>query len=152
MNAEQQLREAAPTPSPKILAVSQPATPGQKPLPCTRDEVRKISLVAPVTVKALEHSDATVKAFIDELSSAHIVHLACHGKQNSSDPLKSALFLYNGPAELLQFMQNHLQSPRLAFLSACETALGVQHLPNESIHLAASFAFVGFPSVIGTMW
>ncbi|KAE9396016.1 hypothetical protein BT96DRAFT_825397 [Gymnopus androsaceus JB14] len=126
---------------------------GQNSLPCTKDEIKEISVAAPGPLKILEDSEATVKAFLDELSSSHIIHLACHGKQDPADPLKSALYLYNGPVELSHFMQKqHLQSPRLAFLSACETALGIQHLPNESIHLAASLTFVGFLSVVGTMW
>ena len=39
-----------------------------------------------------------------------------------------------------------------AFLSACHTAVGDEHAPDEIIHLAAAMQFVGFRSVIGTMW
>lgn len=41
---------------------------------------------------------------------------------------------------------------RLAFLSACETAVGGSRLPDEAIHLTASLQLAGFPDVIGTLW
>ena len=40
----------------------------------------------------------------------------------------------------------------LAFLSACETALGDRKIPEESAHFAAGMLAVGFKGVIATMW
>jgi CHAT domain-containing protein len=40
----------------------------------------------------------------------------------------------------------------LAFLSACQTARGSEHLSDQAVHLAASMLFCGLRSVIGTMW
>ena len=40
----------------------------------------------------------------------------------------------------------------LAFLSACETAMGAEDLPDEAMHLAASLLFAGFGGVVATMW
>jgi CHAT domain-containing protein len=39
-----------------------------------------------------------------------------------------------------------------AFLSACQSATGSKLLPDEVVHLAAGFQFVGFRGVIGTLW
>jgi len=40
----------------------------------------------------------------------------------------------------------------LAFLSACETAMGGLNNHNESLHLVSAMHFAGFQSVVGTMW
>lgn len=37
-------------------------------------------------------------------------------------------------------------------LSACETATGDSEQPDQAVHLAAAMLFVGFRSVIATMW
>jgi len=49
-------------------------------------------------------------------------------------------------------MTLNLPRASLAFLSACETAKGCAEQPDQVLHLAAAMLFVGFPSVIGTMW
>ena len=41
---------------------------------------------------------------------------------------------------------------RLIFLSACQTAMGDEDLPDESLHLAATMLFTGFHGAIATMW
>jgi CHAT domain-containing protein len=40
----------------------------------------------------------------------------------------------------------------LAFLSACQTAMGDETTPDEMMHLAAALLFAGFRSVVATMW
>ncbi|VDC00819.1 unnamed protein product [Peniophora sp. CBMAI 1063] len=40
----------------------------------------------------------------------------------------------------------------LAFLSACQTAVGDEKIPGESMHLAAGMLAVGYKGVIATMW
>ena len=40
----------------------------------------------------------------------------------------------------------------LAFLSACQTAVGDEKIPEESAHLAAGMLAVGFKGVVATMW
>lgn len=45
-----------------------------------------------------------------------------------------------------------LRGSRLAYLSACETAVvGPRHL-DEAIHLASAFQLAGFAHVIATLW
>jgi CHAT domain-containing protein len=82
---------------------------------------------------------------------AHILHLACHGIQDSN-PLKSAILLQDGRLTIEDIMQLHLPHAVLAFLSACQTAKGDRNAPDQAVHLAASMLFCGFRSVIGTMW
>jgi CHAT domain-containing protein len=49
-------------------------------------------------------------------------------------------------------MELDLKSPYLAFLSADETAKGDCGQSDQSMHLAATMLFVGFKSVVATMW
>jgi CHAT domain-containing protein len=86
-----------------------------------------------------------------ERSLAHILHLACHGLQDS-EPLKSALQLQDGKVAIKDIMQLDLPHAVLAYLSACQTAKGDRNAPDQVVHLAASMLFCGFRSVIGTMW
>jgi CHAT domain-containing protein len=49
-------------------------------------------------------------------------------------------------------MQLHLPNAELAYLSACETASTDEYQPDEAMNLAATMLFVGFKSVVATMW
>jgi CHAT domain-containing protein len=46
----------------------------------------------------------------------------------------------------------YLKGAYLAFLGACETAKGDREQSDQAIHLAATMLFVGFKSVVATMW
>ncbi|KAG1791595.1 uncharacterized protein HD556DRAFT_1520162 [Suillus plorans] len=56
------------------------------------------------------------------------------------------------PLSLLDIAQMDLSRHQFAFLSACETAVGVPATPDEVIHLAAGLQFAGVKSVVGTLW
>ena len=50
-------------------------------------------------------------------------------------------------------MQARNPDAELAFLSACDTAAGdADGTPDEVIHLVSTLQFIGFKSVIGTLW
>ena len=49
-------------------------------------------------------------------------------------------------------MQTTSENAEVAFLSACQTAVGDDRVPEESVHLAAGMLATGFRSVVGTMW
>lgn len=51
-----------------------------------------------------------------------------------------------------QLMELNLPHAFFAFLSACDTAKTGNDQPDQAVHLAATMLFVGFKSVIGTMW
>jgi CHAT domain-containing protein len=86
-----------------------------------------------------------------KVTSANVLHMACHGVQDS-DPLKSSFRLRDGDLSIEDIMQLNLPNAVLAFLSACYTARGNRNAPDQAVHLAASMLFCGFRSVIGTMW
>jgi CHAT domain-containing protein len=87
------------------------------------------------------------------LPSATLVHIACHGLQNPRQPLNSAFYLSDSSMlSVSDLMDLDLKDAYLAFLSACETAKGDSDQPDQAIHLAATMLFVGFKSVVATMW
>lgn len=138
------------------MVVTQPATPTHKPLPSTRDELLKIEECVPseFLVKLGDPNDpASVESVLAHLQSSSIVHLACHGTQDMSRPLDSALILEDGQElKISRIMALSMPSASLAFLSACVTAAANENLPDESIHIAASLLFAGFRGVVATMW
>jgi CHAT domain-containing protein len=96
---------------------------------------------------------------VDSLPGSSIIHFACHGVQDSDNPLNSGLMLSDGRLEISRIMHkpdhesgesNTFMS--LAFLSACETAKGDRQTPDEAMHLAATLLFAGFRAVVATMW
>jgi CHAT domain-containing protein len=66
--------------------------------------------------------------------------------------MESSFLLHDASLKLSQIASYKPSIGRFAFLSACHSASGLSELPGEAIHLAAGLQFVGFPSVIATMW
>lgn len=145
----------------KITAVIEPDAPHCAPLPGTEEELLKIMdrvpkqwLTSLLSPKGLE--------VVKNLQESSIVHFACHGSQDSKNPLESGLMLSDGCLKLSQIMRrpetNETETEggkkymSLAFLSACETAKGDDSTPDEAMHLAATLLFAGFCGVVATMW
>ena len=81
-----------------------------------------------------------------------MLHLACHGIQDEIDALNSGFLLQDDILTIAKIMPLSLPNAFFAFLSACETAKGDINQPDQVIHLAAAMLFVGFKSVVATMW
>ncbi|KAH8810260.1 CHAT domain-containing protein [Flagelloscypha sp. PMI_526] len=142
---------------PSILMVTQPSTPGQKPLPGTLCEAEKIMRKAELYemqpyVHHISQSQATMSAVMEQLKTHGWVHLACHGTQKFPDPIESSFALYDGNLTLESLMQKSMGHVHFAFLSACQTASGDQTIPDEAMHLTSGMLAAGFRSVVGTMW
>jgi CHAT domain-containing protein len=139
--------------STSVLLVSLPDVSGLPSLPNARieaDLVRMATSVASTTT--LTDGDASVANVMGSLPSASVLHLACHGHQSQEDPLASGFSLHDGRLTLERLMQLHLPHAELAYLSACETASTDEYQPDEAINLGATMLFVGFKSIIATMW
>jgi CHAT domain-containing protein len=95
---------------------------------------------------------ATIDQVTQSFELAHLVHIACHGIQDTKQPLDSAFYLSDKRLTVDRLMRLNLKDTLLAFLSACETAKGDSHQPDQTIHLASAMLFMGFKSVIATMW
>jgi hypothetical protein len=103
-------------------------------------------MMGPVT------KEDVMKSLGSDEESAHIIHFACHGIQDPLAPHQSHFCLSDGPLAVSDLMKTNSKHALLAFLSACETAKGDQKHVDEVVHLAAAMMFVGFRSVIATMW
>ncbi|KDQ58370.1 hypothetical protein JAAARDRAFT_665956 [Jaapia argillacea MUCL 33604] len=151
----------------KMLVVVQPKSEGYQPLPNTTAELERIERVVDnhaLVRYGIPEAPARVSDVLAEIPTASIVHFACHGRQDahstdpflvktrSQGPLNSALMLEDGPLKVTQIMELALKHESLVFLSACQTAVGDQSLPDESIHLAATMLFAGFRGAVGTLW
>ena len=87
------------------------------------------------------------------MKDADWVHFACHGVQDPESPTDSGLCLADQRRLKLSDIVA-LSRPRggLAFLSACQTAMGDKSLSDEAVHIAAGMLFAGYGGVIATMW
>jgi CHAT domain-containing protein len=95
---------------------------------------------------------ATRDKVANRLLDATIVHFACHGQENSMEPLQSGFKLRDKTLTIEDLMKLDMPKAIFAFLSACETAKGNQERPDFNVHLSAAMLFVGFKSIIGTLW
>ena len=149
---------AAPISDLRLLIVRQPSSDGQQKLPGVATEVGYIRGViknSPAACTTLLESFAgTVEEVLDLMKHADWVHFSCHGIQDSTNPIESGLCLADKRRMKVSDMLA-LSRPRhggLAFLSACQTAMGNERLPDEAIHIAAGMLFAGFEGIVGTMW
>ncbi|KAJ7253856.1 CHAT domain-containing protein [Mycena rebaudengoi] len=143
----------------KMTAVIEPDAPNCSPLPGTAEELATIVNRVPGQwlTSLLSPTGLEVAPILEESS---IVHFACHGIQDSQNPLDSGLMLSDGRFKVSQIMRKqdnasmdaNTKSMSLAFLSACETAKGDDSTPDEAMHLAATLLFAGFRGVVATMW
>jgi CHAT domain-containing protein len=136
-----------------VIGVTHTDPAGNNSLKGVAEEVSKImSIVQQRNAQCLKGKQATVDAVKFQLQDCSWAHLACHGRQNLSEPTKSHLQLYGGNLELETILRMPLSNAQLVFLAACQTAMGDNKLVNESFHLAGGFIAAGFRGAIGTMW
>ncbi|KAJ7050647.1 CHAT domain-containing protein [Mycena amicta] len=140
----------------KLTAVAVPQTNalGANFLPHVKAEVQAIRSVLPAENPGsfITEYSATVDAVSAELEKCSWLHLACHGKQNLTDPTKSHLKLFQGNLELETILRMPLPQAQVVFLGACQTAMGDRSLVNESFHLGGGLIAAGFRGAVGTMW
>ncbi|KAI9569442.1 CHAT domain-containing protein [Boletus coccyginus] len=147
----------APGGDPRLLAVRQPPSDGLSHLPGVATELGHIKEVIrnspSAHVTLLESSDGTVEEVLSLMKEADWIHFACHGIQDAANPANSGLCLADQRRlklrDIIALARPH---GGLAFLSACQTAMGDERLTDEAIHITAGMLFAGYGGVIGTMW
>ncbi|KAJ7651777.1 CHAT domain-containing protein [Mycena rosella] len=125
------------------------------------EDSRKDSAGMADTLGTLEFP-ASVNTVLPNLQNSSIFHFAGHGVQDTNKPLQSALLIDSDKLTVSKIMEKsgfshdgpetNGRDMGLAFLSACQTAMGDQKVPDEAMHLAATLLFTGFRSVVATMW
>ena len=104
------------------------------------------------TFTRIDGEESCTSRVVEELGKHEWVHLACHGLPNRKQPFESAFALHDGHFTIQRIIGCDLKNPEFAYLSACHTTVGDEDSPDEAIHLASAMQFIGFRSVIGTMW
>lgn len=150
-------RDSAGMPSKKLLLVSMPETPGQRPLTSAGSEVAEITHVTEGSVVAEHLEMPSAKDVLDQLSSCDAVHFACHGISDAKNPSSSHLLLLKDnkvdKLTVQDISTNKAKKAQIAYLSACSTAENrAGKLVDEMIHIASGFQLSGFSHVMATQW
>ncbi|KAG1871527.1 CHAT domain-containing protein [Suillus subluteus] len=142
------------TPSFATIGQGKPGTGKGKALLAIDSELELVHKFVPATASRITISgDAATRAgALKALEENTWVHLACHGKQDPTQPYNSHFVMRAENLTLLDIMERDIPHAEFAFLSACHTAVGDEETPDEVFHLAAGLQFSGFKSVIGTLW
>jgi len=99
--------------------------------------------------------DADRSAVLSALPGATHLHFACHGLFDLAKPLDSALLLAGQDRLTVRDLLDSgldLSAARLAVLSACQTAMSDQEVPDEILGFPAAFLQARVPAVLGTLW
>ena len=100
----------------------------------------------------IDGEECCISRMVEELGKNEWVHLACHGLPDRKELFQSAFALHDGHFTIQRIIGCDLKNPEFAYLSACHTTVGDEESPDEVIHLVSAMQFLGYRSVIGTMW
>jgi CHAT domain-containing protein len=141
--------------APRLLAVANPSS-GRRPLAFAALEAQEIShhfsgdrqqvLLGPL---------ASLARVWEEIEGITHLHFSCHGEFHFDEPLDSSLELSGGERLRLRNLFEHrldLASLRLVVLSACQTGIIDQELPDEALSFPAVFLQAGVPATVSTLW
>ncbi|KAG1776668.1 CHAT domain-containing protein [Suillus placidus] len=149
-----QMMKRRVTPSFVAIGQGQPGAGKGKALSAVDSELELVRELVPATANhtTISGDAATRAGALQALEGNTWMHLACHGKQDPTQPYNSHFVMRDEHLTLLDIMDTHIPHAEFAFLSACHTAAGDEETPDEVIHLAAGLQFSGFKSVVGTLW
>ncbi|KAB8165731.1 CHAT domain-containing protein [Streptomyces sp. 3MP-14] len=157
----------------RSLLVAMEATPGAAPLAGVAAEAALVAarlprpevlqrpagdggLAATLAPTLAPAGPATRAAVEERLPGRAFAHFACHAWSDPRDPARSLLLLEDHrerPFSVARVAALNLDRARLAYLSACQTALtSASALLDEAIQLVSAFQLAGFPQVVGTLW
>ncbi|KAN0085712.1 CHAT domain containing protein [Tylopilus felleus] len=138
----------------RFLAIGEATATGENELLAVGTELNNVGQLVDglATFTRIEGEESCIPRVIEELGKSEWVHLACHGIPDRKQPFESAFALHDGRFTIQRIIGCEMQNPEFAYLSACHTTVGDEESPDEVIHLAAAMQFLGFRSVIGTMW
>ena len=122
---------------------------GSASLPFARVELEQISRLWSGSVQPFYGPHATLARAECALARSDVCHLACHGRFDLGDYLRSGLQLSDGFLTLASLLNRpSAQGPRLVMLSACETSLPeFGQTPDETLGLPVGFMAAGATAV-----
>ena len=131
-------------------------TPDEELLPYTKEEIKSIPERLFPEVKNLRNSRATTDAFVHQANLFDVLHIAAHGEIDDEFPFHSRIRFNDRTFALSEVLRLRI-SPKLVFLSSCETGLSVGDIGelrrgNRPISFSGAFLFAGARSVISPFW
>jgi tetratricopeptide (TPR) repeat protein len=140
-------------PEPTATAIISEPGGGDIPyLPGVDSETRMLAELIP---DSRAFRSPTREEVIGALPAYDVVHFACHALSMGGRLNAGCLILRDyrsNPLTMEHITALNLNHARLAYLSACETALAHPRLADEAVHLSGAFQLAGYWNVIGTFW
>lgn len=135
----------------RLLFVDVPDLPGAMPIDNTAEREALFAAFSEDHRTVLGSDAATPDVVLDALPRHRWVHFSCHGDQDLADPSQGLLRLCDGELTVARIATERFRGD-FAGLSACKTAVGGVHLPDEAITLAAALHYTGYRHVIAALW
>jgi len=102
--------------------------------------------------KSLTKNEATKANFLRYAPKARVIQLFTHADADNTDATEPKIYFYDAPLRLSELNQSDRFEAQLLVLSACKTGIG-QNQRGEGVYsLARSFAALGIPSTVTTLW
>jgi len=120
-------------------------------IPQVRGEIESLKEIFPEAESFLNEK-AMRRTLFEKAEKANILHLACHGKFRTDNPLFSSLQLGDGFLTVRDTYNLKLKNCRLAVLSACETGISKVAKGEELLGLIRGFLSAGVPSLVLSFW
>lgn len=98
----------------------------------------------------LEYGAATRHFFLNNAGAFSLLHLYAHAKADAGD--EPVLYMNDSAVAISELSQWIKPKVGLAFLAACETGAGELYIGEGINSIARSFAAIGVPSTIATLW
>ena len=121
------------------------------PLPYTTLETAA-TLRAFSNERVLDGERATVRAVLDEARNATVLHFACHAGAAGDDALAGGLQLADGVLSLKELLDARITNSSIVVLSACETGVIGEKLPDEVLSIASGMLQSGASAVVSSLW
>lgn len=129
------------------------ASAGFASIPGVEEETAAVADVLNATgAKVHRLSQARVCDVFEGPETPSILHLACHGRFRSDNPMFSGLRLSDRWLTAAEMMERLRYGGRLAVLSACESGRADWLPGNEPLGLPRAFLSAGFQSVVSSLW
>lgn len=119
-------------------------------VPAVADEVREVAAILP-DARVFTPGAATRAQLVGELSSARFIHVAGHGRFDSSHPHSSSVCL-DGGAITVRELQHMELAAQLVVLSGCETGRTALRGCDELVGLTQALLQAGARSTLVTLW
>ena len=100
----------------------------------------------------LVNSEATKANFLRYAPNARVIQLFTHADADSTDLAEPRIYFHDAALNLSELNRVERFNAQLVVLSACRTGVGANQRGEGVFSLARSFAALGVPSTITTLW